>query len=151
MTAALIGLGGAILGVLLGGGIQLFVARRQRREQSRRAARLLFADLWLGASAVRSLRDIEYWWADEVKPRLDEGYRYREALAGAMWGPDFQTVDGAFTRIAELERWRLAGMKPEDMVSDARGADEQAYEAAGLFLRHGFNRREYRAAAREML
>lgn len=150
MTVALIGLGGAILGVLSGGGVQLFVAHRQRKADSRRAARLLFADLWIGSSAVRSLRDLEYWWAEEVKPRLEDWYRYREALAGGMWGPDFQTVDGAFTRIAELERWRVAGMEPADMVRDAREADEQAYRAAGLLLRHGFRHREYRAAVREM-
>jgi hypothetical protein len=112
MTTALVGIGGAILGVLLGGGVQLLVAHRQRKVESKRAARLLFADLWIGSSAVRSLRDIEYWWGEEVKPRLDDWYRYREALAGGMWGPDFQTVDGAFTRSRSLSAGVWLGWRP---------------------------------------
>jgi hypothetical protein len=36
------------------------------------------------------------------------------------------------------------------MVSEAREAADQAYDAAGLLLSHGFSRREYRAAAREL-
>jgi hypothetical protein len=150
VTTALIGIGAAILGVLVGGVVQLYVAHRERVAASRRAARLLFSDLWIGASAVRSLRDIEFWWAEEVKPPLEDWRRFREPLAGAMWGPDFQTVDGAFTRIADLERWRLAKAKPEDVADEARVTAEQAKEAAALLLRHGFSRREYKAAAREV-
>jgi hypothetical protein len=150
MTTVLVGLGSAILGVLLGGAVQIYVAHRERDAAARRAARLLFSDLWIGASAVRSLRDIEYWWAEEAKPPLEDWRRYREALAGAMHGPDFQTVDGAFTRIAELERWRKAEMKPEDMVEEAQTAAAQAHQAAGILIRSAFSRREYKAAAREM-
>jgi hypothetical protein len=59
-TTVLVGIGAAILGVLVGGGVQLYVAHRERLADSRRAARLLFSDLWVGASAVRALREIEY-------------------------------------------------------------------------------------------
>lgn len=67
-----------------------------------------------------------------------------------MWGPDFQTADGAFTRIAELERWRQANAKPEEMVAEARKTADQAHLAAGILIHNAFSGREYRAAAREM-
>lgn len=83
-----------------------------------------------------------------MKPPLDDWRRLREALAALMWRPDFQTMDGAFTRIAELERWRQADAEPGDMTDEARLAAGQAEKATGLLLRHAFSRREYRAASR---
>jgi hypothetical protein len=150
METALVGLAGVLIGTLLGGGVQIAVNRHDRRMASRRAARLLFGDHWLASSAVKSLRDLEYWWSDEMKPPLDGWQRYREQLAGAMYGPDFQTVDGAFYRVAGLEDARRAGLKPADLRDEASVAYQQLYEAGGLLLVEGFRGRELKAMRAEM-
>ncbi len=67
-----------------------------------------------------------------------------------MSAPDFQTADGAFVRMTELEHWRQAGAKHEEMVGEARDADNQACEAAGILIKQGYSRGEYKAAAREL-
>ena len=149
VTTARVGIGGAIVGVPLGGAVQLYVGHRERQAASRGAARLLFADLWIGASAVRSLRDIESWWSKEVKPPLEDWRRYRQALAVAMWD-EISRPWTRLSRIAELERWRQADAKPEDLVDGDRETAKQAHQAAGVLIRHAFSGREYRAAVREM-
>jgi hypothetical protein len=67
-----------------------------------------------------------------------------------MYGPDFQTVDGAFHRVADLDRWRRAGLDPTDLVAEAKEAVEQLQEAGGLLLLKGFSGREFRALRAEM-
>jgi hypothetical protein len=150
MGTALVGLAGVLIGTLLGGGVQLVVNWHDRRMASRRAARLLFGDHWLASSAVKSLNDLEYWWSDEMKPPLEGWHRYREELAGAMYGPAFQTVDGAFYRVAGLEDSRRAGLKPADVREDAELAYKQLYEAGGLLLVEGFRGGELKAMQAEM-
>lgn len=39
-------------------------------------------------------------------------------------------------------------MEPQDMVSEAADAEDQAHRAAGLLLRHGFNRRNIELTSR---
>jgi hypothetical protein len=51
-----------------------------------------------------------FWWTDESAPPLEDWRRYREVLAGSMYGPDFQTVDGAFHRVAPISN---AGGEPD--------------------------------------
>lgn len=150
MTAALIGLLGAVLGVLLGGGVQVGVGWIERRAAARRAARLLFGDHLLALVAVRSMAALGVWWSDESAPPLDEWRRYREALAASIYGPDFQTVDGAFHRAADLERWRQAGLEAADCVDAAREAARQFVDVGGILLTKGFGGREYAAMEREL-
>lgn len=57
-------------------------------------------------------------------------------------------MDGAFVRMTELEHWRQAGAKPEEMVGETR--DTQACEAAGILIKQGYSRGEYKAADREL-
>src|SRR5262245_42490267 len=129
---------GVVVGVLLGGGVQLFVTWRQRVWESRRAARLLFGDAWLAIVALRSMAALGVWWSEESGPRLDDWSRYREALAGAMDGPAFMTVDGAFHRAADLETWRKVGLDASGQEDDAREAVDQLHEALTLLMQEGY-------------
>ncbi len=141
---------GVIVGVLLGGGVQLFVAWRQRVWESRRAARLLFGDAWLAIVAIRSMANLGVWWRDESGPRLDDWNRYREALAGAMDGPAWMTVDGAFHRVANLETWRKVGLDASDQEDDAREAVDQLHEALTLLMQEGYKGKELRKVEHEL-
>src|SRR2546426_1230893 len=117
---------------MLGGGVQVVVTRLDRRDAAKRAARLLFGDHYLALAAVRSMVALKVWWDEDSAPELRDWKRYREALAGSMYGPDFQTVDGAFHRVADLERWRRAGLKASDLVKDAKEAIDQLKEVGGI-------------------
>jgi hypothetical protein len=150
MTAALVGLVGVVVGVLLGGGVQVVVARLDRRAAARSAARLVYGDPILALSAIRTMAALEFWWSDEAAPPLEDWRHLRQALAGSLSGPDFQTVDGAFYRVAGLETWRKAGLKPEDQVDDARAAAEQLQRAGRILLDTGFRGKEREAMEREM-
>jgi hypothetical protein len=150
MLTALIGILGLIVGILLGGVVQVGVARYERKQSSKRAARLLFGDHYLALSAIESMGAMEFWWSEEAAPPLDDWRRYREALASAMWGPDFQTVDGAFHRVANLETWRRAGLEAADCKDDAIKAANQLKEAGGILLVEGFSGRELAQLEREM-
>jgi hypothetical protein len=147
---ALIGLIGVAVGVLLGGGVQLLVAWRERVGASRRAARLLFGDHLLALAAVRSLIEVEHWWSEDSAPPLSDWRRYREALAGAMEGTTFITVDGAFQRVSDLERWRRLGLSASDQKEEAIEARDQLYEVGGLLLTTGFSGREQKRMQTEM-
>jgi len=150
VDVAVVGLLGIIVGALLGGVVQVGVARVERRATTRRAARLLYGDHVIALSAVRSMAGMEFWWSDEAAPTLDGWRRYREDLAGAMPGPDFQTVDGAFYRVAGLEMWRRVGLAARNNVEEAHHTVNQL-EAAGLILlRTGYRGKELDAMESEL-
>lgn len=148
MTTALIGLLGVVVGVLLGGGVQILVAKLDRRAESKRAARLLFGDAHFAENALANAAE-GIWWQKANAPSLDGWRRYREALAGAMDGPAFQSVDGAFQRIANIEVWRETG-EVGDLEVDAAEALEQMREARGLLLLEGFSGEELARMQQEM-
>jgi hypothetical protein len=148
-TAA-IGLLGVVVGVLLGGGVQLLVAWQERRASSRRAARLLFGDCQLCLEAVEGLTMGDRRWGPASAPPLDGWRRHREALAGAMDGPAFQTVDGAFYRVAKLDAWIESGEELVDIEVDAQEGAEQLEVVAGFLLREGFSGDELERMQREM-
>lgn len=150
MTAALVGLVGVVVGVLLGGGVQVVVARLDRRAAARSAARLLYGDHILALSAIRTMAALEFWWSDEAAPPLEGWRSFRGALAAWLGGQDFMTVDGAFYHVAGLETWRKAGLKPQDQVEDARIAVEQLHRAGRILLDVGFRGNEHDAMEREM-
>jgi hypothetical protein len=150
VTTALIGVGGVVIGVLLGGGVQVGVEKLNSRAATRRAARLLFGDHLLALVAVRSMVGIGVWWSDETAPPLDDWRRYREALAGTMNGSDFQTVDGAFHRVADLERWRRAGLDAPSQADSGREAVAQLEEVGGILLQVGFKGNELKQMEREL-
>jgi hypothetical protein len=131
-TAA-IGLLGIVVGVLLGGGVQLLVAERERKAMSKRAARLLFADCQLCLDAVQWLKMGDRRWGPPNKPPLAGWRHHREALAGAMEGPAFQTVDGAFYRVANLDAWIETGDDLADIEIDAEEAAQQLEEGGRCF------------------
>ena len=93
---------------------------------------------------------MQFWWSDEAAPPLEDWRRYREALSGAMHGPDFQTVDGAFHRVANLETWRQAGLEASGLADDARDAAKQLEEVGGILLVKGFSGKELDQMQREM-
>src|SRR5262249_12673272 len=104
VATAVIGFSGIVVGVLLGGGVQLIVSQSDRRAASKRAARLLFGTLALAIDAVALLK-LGMFWDEKSAPPLDDWRSHREALAGAMDGPAFHTVDRAFFRVANLDNW----------------------------------------------
>jgi hypothetical protein len=150
VSKTLIALLGVIIGVLLGGGMQIFFAWWERRQAGRRAARLLFGDHYLALSAIRSMAALGVWWNEMAAPPVSDWKQYREALAGRLGSHDFQTVDGAFHRAANLETWRRAGLDALDMTDQANEAAEQMTEAGGILLVTGFSGRELQAAEKEM-
>ena len=128
---ALVGLLGIVVGVLLGGGVQLIVTWRERKNALRRAARLLYGDYWLALSAVRSVAEVGVWWNDKSAPPLEHWRRYREPLADSNGRACLQTVDGGFHRVADLDRWRQAGLTPGDVEDEVKETTEQLYEVGG--------------------
>jgi hypothetical protein len=148
LVAALLGV---IVGVLLGGAVQLFVSWRERKARSRRAARLLFGDCQLAIYALNLLiLERRIGWGDKNAPPLDGWRQYRESLADAMEGAAFQTVDGAFYRIAQLETVREADIDQTDIEMDAEDALKQMEEARTLLLLEGFSGRELARMQEEM-
>lgn len=150
MTAALIALAGGLVGVLLGGGVQVAVEERNHRAATRRAARLLYGDHLLALVAVRSFVGLAYWWSDESAPPLEDWRRYREALADKMSGRDFQTVDGAFHRVADLDRWRRARLAPDGFEGEGQEAVKQLERVGEILLRVGFKGKEHRELRSEL-
>jgi hypothetical protein len=150
MGTAVIGLLGVIVGVLLGGGVQLLVSWRERRAQSKRAARLLFGDCQLCLEAVEWLKRGDRQWYPASLPALDGWRKHREALAGAMDGPAFQTVDGAFYRVAKLDAWIKHGQELADLEVDAEETAQQLEEASMLLLVEGFSGSERERMQQEM-
>jgi len=148
-TAA-IGLLGVVVGVLLGGGVQLLVSRQERKAASKRAARLLFGDCQLCLDAVHWLTMGERRWGGPNKPPLEGWRHHREALAGAMDGPAFQTVDGAFYRVANLDAWVESDADLTEIEVDAEETVRQLQEARTLLLREGFSGSELERMQREM-
>jgi hypothetical protein len=148
MTTALIGLLGVIVGVLVGGGVQVGVAWMERRAESRRAVRLLFGDCYFALNQLTNAAQ-GIWWDKATAPPLDGWRQHRAALAGAMDGPAFQTVDGAFQRVANIEKWRRTD-EVADIEEDAREAAEQLEGACGLLLIEAFSGRERRRMEQEM-
>jgi hypothetical protein len=146
---ATIGLLGVVVGVLLGGGVQLLVAWQERRATSKRAARLLFGDCQLCLEAVGWLTLGQRRWVSESAPPLEGWRRHREALAGAMDGPAFQTVDGAFYRVAGLVAWIETDDDLTDIEVDAEETTKQLKAAAGLLLLEGFSGGELERMQRE--
>jgi hypothetical protein len=161
MVEALIGL---LVGALLTGGTQTVLGWRDRVRASRGAARLLFADYVRAVAALRSLVDLNVWWSDELAPPLDAWREHRAALAGAMEGMAWQTIDGAFTQLADLEAMRRAdrGVRGEEpliaddddtegaVVSKAREALAAMESAGAELLLVGFTGRERRRIMREV-
>src|SRR5437773_1270748 len=127
MTTALIGLLGVVVGVLLGGGVQVGVAWLERRSAARRAARLLFGDHEFALNALTNAAK-GIWWEKTNAPSLEGWRKHREALAAAMDGIDFRAVDDAFQRIADIEAW-LGTEETTDIEEDARDAVEQLEKA----------------------
>ena len=147
MNTALIGLLGVVIGVLLGGGVQVGVAWLERRSAARRAARLLFGDHEFALNALSNAAN-GIWWEKTNAPPLEGWRKHREALAGAMDGVEFRTVDDAFQRIANIEAW-LGTEERADIEEDAREAAEQLEKAGVVLLREAFGRRERRRLRRE--
>lgn len=147
MLTALIGLLGVIVGVLVS--VQLIVAARERKLESRRSARLLFADQLHATSAIEFLLEHDAWWSDEMAPPL-EGWR-RHSFAGAMEGVAFLDVDGAFYRVAALERSRNLGVPPADARDDAQAALQMLEKAGDALLIEGFRRSSRVRMARAMM
>jgi hypothetical protein len=150
MLTALIALLSAIIGVLLAGGMQLAIAARERKVESRRSARLLFADWLHSLDAVEFLLEHEAWWSDKMAPPLDGWLNHRPMFAGAMDGLAFIDVDAAFYRVAALERSRALGVRPTDAQDDAREAYEMLSNAGGALLLEGFDRDERTRMERAM-
>lgn len=67
MGTALIGLLGIVVGVLLGGGVQILVWLQQRKGESKRAARLLYGDCHLAVDAV-GLVEMGLLWDEKSAP-----------------------------------------------------------------------------------
>jgi hypothetical protein len=142
MTVAIVGLLGAVLGVLVGGGVQVGIARIERRSAARNAARLLWADHALALELVGSMVRRGQWWSDESAPTTANWHRYREALAGAIWGPGFVWVDGAFFAVDALERSRRDGVEAKDRAGAGRDAIKDLEEAGVILMRKGYRRKE---------
>jgi hypothetical protein len=143
MGTAIVGLLGVVVGVLLGGGVQLLVSWWERKAQSKRAARLLWGDCQLCREAVGWLKqDDPRQWYPASMPALDGWRKHREALAGAMDGPAFQTVDQAFYEVARLEAWIEHSDELTDLYLTAEDVDRQLREASKLLLLEGFSARE---------
>jgi hypothetical protein len=83
-------------------------------------------------------------------PALDGWSKHREALAGAMDGPAFQTVDGAFYRVAKLDAWIKHGEELADLDVDAEETAQQLEEASTLLLIEGFSGGERERMQQEM-
>src|SRR5262249_28115886 len=132
-----------LVGILLGGGVQIAVARHERRQAAKRAARLLFGDFWLALSAVRSMAALGVWWNEQAAPPLEDWRMHREALAGSMRGSDCPTVAGGFHQVAALESWRKVGLRASDLADEARQTEKQLYAVGGILLQRGFSGGEY--------
>ena len=142
MGTAIVGLLGVVVGVLLGGGVQLLVARQERKAQSKRAARLLFLDSQLCLQAVELLQGGDRRWYPPTTPALDGWRKHREALAGAMEGRSFQTVDSAFSAVARLDAFIEYNDDLQDFELSAEDAAQQLREASKFLLAEGFSDEE---------
>jgi hypothetical protein len=152
-ASVIIALVGVVAGGLLTGAVQTWLNWRDRVRETRSAARLLFADYVRAVAALKSLVEIEVWWSDDLAPPLDDWRSRRAALAGAMDGEAWTTVDGAFTQLADLEASRQAhaAIEGESPLTADSTAVEEADEAlhamtaaGGELLVAGFTRREIR-------
>ncbi len=106
--AAVIGVGGIVVGAVGTGAVQSVLARSDRRREGRNAALALYMKLHEAETAIEELRPRRDWdnmitdWTS-FGPIWAE---YRGALAHVLRTPDFVLVDSAFAAIASLSRSR---------------------------------------------
>jgi hypothetical protein len=155
MTEALFGLLGVLVGGVLGGGVQVAVAARERRQEARAAARLVFRDLWLAQDMLEAATRAETWWDPGFAIPLDDWRTYRKALASALPAEAWTTVDGAFHGLRVIEDARRQDVEADaddhfEAVQERIPEDlERIVSAMDQVMKHGFSWRERRKLLKE--
>ena len=112
MAAALAGL---VVGARRTGAGEILGESRRRAAASRTAARLLFGYVWQGQQYVEGCLDTRTWQEPIIRLERRDWEQRLEALAGAMAGMDFFTVDGA---LAAFEHWQVVREREVDGQQD---------------------------------
>jgi hypothetical protein len=103
MSTAVVGLLGVVAGAIVTGGVQLTIARFDRRRASRTAARLLYMQLWWAHNAMDRILENDAW-----DPRVEWGrfidawIEYRADLAQKLTTKHFLIVSAALTGIEQI-------------------------------------------------
>lgn len=145
MSSALIGFIGVVAGILTGGGVQWFLAGRDRKREARVAAAMIFADLAIAYRALEPLLAGNPPNAVRLDRYLERWQEERRTLAAGVSPLEFHLITLAFKNLEEyivrgvsvpprlhalslvesLERgmkltWRASGMKDDDKPDDEK-------------------------------
>lgn len=108
MTSAIFALIGIVIGAVLSGTVQIFIAWRARENGARAAGRILFADLITIHSAYVYATKHRDWWIEDLP--LADWKIYRNVLAVSMPDDLFHAVSGAMYETERDELWRNEGV-----------------------------------------
>lgn len=132
---------GAVLGAAATGGMQAWIAARQRRLDRKVAARAILGDLFRTEGLLSGVLECGQWPVafDSQRP-LDTWREFRSPFAAAVTGTEWFAVDQVF---GELHQISLAATLGNESVGPAeplvRGLLGQLKEAQNIAARHAAN------------
>jgi hypothetical protein len=123
-TVAVVALLATIVGAVIGGAASYLVALRQehaarendkRRNaiETKRAARLVSAELTFGASAVSIALEQKEWWPDTVKVSSEGWEKYGGTLAPELTDEDWLKLVSAYIALNFFNNTRNAAIEAE--------------------------------------
>lgn len=129
MTEAIIGLLGVIVGGFINVGVSFVQEKRERRQGARVAARLVLAELERNGVVLHVAGQDKTW---RTLQRLDdtEWANHREQLAGALPSPDWEALYRAYYWIGRLIEGSSDRAAKNELI---KTESETPFRAAGLY------------------
>lgn len=141
MFIALAGIGGTLFaglgGTYLGARMEREAEGRREEIATRRAARLIDADLLAAETAARFCVERKKWWPNDVRLTSEGWQLYRDVIASKLPWDDWVAVVVAVSRVGDLQGLRDSTHK----IELAKVASTSAVRKPGAEAEHGRRRR----------
>jgi hypothetical protein len=129
---------GAVIGAAATGGIQTWIASRQRRLDRKIAARAILGDLFMTEGLIRGVLEHQQWPMafDGARP-LETWKEFRRPFATAVCGDEWVEVDRIFSRLHQVVLASTLGEASAEparpLLTDLLAALPRAQEIAAQF------------------